>query len=165
MKHDIQTVQSLSSQAESKRSRSSLRLKYQAEVEVIRKSLGDLESIRAQLGLSRRKICQLLLVDPSAWTRWVREPDRVPPHIYQALRWYIYWRETQSGQMDLSLSKALNLNDQKLEAYIRELNTKIDRAIEDSSSPPGTRSFLWQGLTALNTALFILLLGYLILGT
>lgn len=72
---------------ETNRRRSTSRLRYEAETRVIRARLGDLEQIRAKLGLSRRKICQLLLVDPSAWTRWCRtEP---PPHVYRALEWYL----------------------------------------------------------------------------
>ncbi len=72
----------------SERSRSANRFLYEAEVELIKRELGDLETIRKSLGFSQRKICQLLMVDPSAWTRWMRG-DRVPPHIYRALSWYL----------------------------------------------------------------------------
>jgi len=65
------------------------RLKYEAQVKVIREQLGSLEDIRQSLGLSRRKICQLLMVDPSAWTRWTRRGDDAPPHIYRSLQWYM----------------------------------------------------------------------------
>lgn len=71
------------------RSKTSLRIRYEAEVEVIRRKLGSLESIREQLGLSQRKVCQLLLVDPSAWSRWVRADEDAPPHIYRMLQWYL----------------------------------------------------------------------------
>lgn len=71
------------------RAKTSLRLKYEAESEVIRKKLGDLESIRGQLGLSQRKIAQLLLVDPSAWTRWTKSGEKAPPHVYRMLQWYL----------------------------------------------------------------------------
>ena len=72
-----------------KRSKTSLRMKYESQVQEIIEDHGDLESIRRFLGLSKRKICQLLLVDPSAWTRWTREEGRVPPHVYRALQWYL----------------------------------------------------------------------------
>lgn len=74
---------------EAKRARSSARIYYEAQVEVIRSQIGELESIRSKLGLSQRKIAQLLLVDPSSWTRWTRHGDTVPPHIYRALQWYM----------------------------------------------------------------------------
>src|SRR4051812_3605102 len=55
------------------RAKSSSRLRYEAEAQGILKKLGGLEGIRAELGFSRRSMCQLLLVDPSAWTRWTRD--------------------------------------------------------------------------------------------
>lgn len=69
---------------------SSLRMKYSAEVQLIINKWGNLEQMRKSLGLSQRKICQLLLVDPSAWTRWTRNSESMeaPPHIYRALSWY-----------------------------------------------------------------------------
>lgn len=77
--------------------RSSLRLQYEAQTQVIRKQTGDLESIRLKLGLSARKICQLLLVDPSAWTRWTKPGGDAPPHIYRALQWYLVIQEKIPG--------------------------------------------------------------------
>lgn len=71
------------------RPKSSLRVKYETEVESIKSSSGDLESIRRKLGLSKRKMAQLLLVDPSAWTRWTAKKGEAPPHIYRALQWYL----------------------------------------------------------------------------
>ena len=73
------------------RHRSVFRLKYESEVDVIRRQIGSLEDIRQKLGLSRRKMCQLLMVDPSAWSRWTsgKGEDSAPPHIYRALEWYL----------------------------------------------------------------------------
>ncbi len=74
---------------ESRGAKSSLRMKYEAEVSNIKKTHGDLEGIRRKLGLSKRKVAQLLLVDPSAWTRWTKKKGEAPPHIYRALQWYL----------------------------------------------------------------------------
>ncbi len=74
---------------ESRGPKSSLRMKYEAEVSNIKKTHGDLEGIRRKLGLSKRKVAQLLLVDPSAWTRWTKKKGEAPPHIYRALQWYL----------------------------------------------------------------------------
>lgn len=76
----------------SQRARSSLRQRYEAEARVIEKRLGGLESVRESLGLSQRKMTQLLLVDPSAWTRWTGG-DSAPPHIWRALAWYLALQE------------------------------------------------------------------------
>jgi hypothetical protein len=75
------------------RARSSNRLRYEAETQIIRARVGNLEEIRTKLGLSRRKICQLLLVDPSAWSRWTAPGGDAPPHIYRALEWYLLLTE------------------------------------------------------------------------
>ncbi len=82
---------SMDIEASKERVFSSLRIKYAAEVQLIIHKWGRLEDIRKTLGLSQRKICQLLLVDPSAWTRWTRSPnnDEAPPHIFRALSWYL----------------------------------------------------------------------------
>ncbi len=79
------------------RSKTSLRMHYEAQTKVIRKQLGDLEEIRMNLGLSQRKISQLLLIDPSSWTRWTKKGDAVPPHIWRALQWYMTLQEKLPG--------------------------------------------------------------------
>jgi transcriptional regulator with XRE-family HTH domain len=78
-----------SRQGQAVRAKTSLRIRYEAEVQVIKRKLGNLEDIRKTLGLSQRKICQLLFVDPSAWTRWTKGRDEAPPHIYRMLQWYL----------------------------------------------------------------------------
>jgi DNA-binding transcriptional regulator YiaG len=75
------------------KARSSLRIKYEAEIDVIKKTLGSLEDIRRELGLSKRKMAQLLLVDPSAWTRWTKNNEDPPPHVYRALQWFMILQE------------------------------------------------------------------------
>jgi len=69
--------------------RSSLRMTYESEVRIFKSQHGDLENIRKRLGLSRRKMCQLLMVDPSAWTRWTKGGSEAPPHVYRALEWFL----------------------------------------------------------------------------
>jgi transcriptional regulator with XRE-family HTH domain len=78
------------------RVKSSLRLQYEAQVRVIQGQIGSLEKIRSDLGLSQRKISQLLLVDPSAWTRWTRD-EMAPPHVWRALQWYMTLKEKIPG--------------------------------------------------------------------
>jgi transcriptional regulator with XRE-family HTH domain len=80
-----ETASNFDQKAPFKRAKPTLREKYFLERELIRREIGGLDQIREQLGLSQRRLCQLLLVDPSAWTRWVK--SEAPPHIYQALRW------------------------------------------------------------------------------
>lgn len=72
------------------RARSSLRQRYEAEARVIERRIGGLEKAREMLGLSQRKMAQLLLVDPSAWTRWTQsDQGGAPPHVWRALGWFL----------------------------------------------------------------------------
>jgi transcriptional regulator with XRE-family HTH domain len=81
---------------ESERSKTSLRMQYEAQARVIEKQIGGLEGVRLKLGLSQRKICQLLLVDPSAWSRWMKS-ENPPPHVFRALQWYLIIQEKIPG--------------------------------------------------------------------
>lgn len=85
-----------SDKSEEQKMKSPHRMQYEAQTRVILKQLGNLEEIRQKLGLSQRKICQLLLVDPSAWTRWQKSGD-APPHIWRALQWYMALQEKLPG--------------------------------------------------------------------
>jgi transcriptional regulator with XRE-family HTH domain len=71
-------------------SKSLRRERYEQYVQEIREKHGSLEDIRQRLGLSRRKLCGELMVDPSAWSRWTasQQPgsrDEAPPHVYKTL--------------------------------------------------------------------------------
>jgi transcriptional regulator with XRE-family HTH domain len=114
------------------RTKSTLRMRYEAEARVIQKKIGDLESIRHQLGLTQRKICQLLLVDPSAWTRWTKNGETAPPHIYRALQWYLaveekypaldtnFWLSTVAQVRDPEENSA---RDQRIQALGSDLSS------------------------------------------
>jgi len=54
---------------------------------LIKSQIGDLEEVRRSLGLSQRKMCQLLLIDPSTWSRWVTGKTAPPPYVYRMLQW------------------------------------------------------------------------------
>lgn len=84
------------------RTPSSLRMTYSADVRVFRAQHGGLEEIRLRLGFSRRKMCQLLMVDPSAWTRWTRDETKAPPHIYRALEWFLALNQKALTQPELA---------------------------------------------------------------
>ena len=115
-----------------KRRQPSLRERYALEVEKIKREIGDLELIRVKLGLSRRKMCMLLLVDPSAWTRWTRNSPP-PPHIYKALSWLVSLKEQNPsiiGPADMSLQiEYLQVDTHRkilqLEAQIGQLETAL----------------------------------------
>jgi transcriptional regulator with XRE-family HTH domain len=66
-------------------SRSTQRQRFEAEISEIKKRFGGLDDMRKVLGLSRRQICQALMVDPSAWTRWTSNDEAAPAHVYKTL--------------------------------------------------------------------------------
>lgn len=78
----------VSTGAGGRRNKSPLRSSYEKEVLRIQEELGGLEEIRRSLSLSQRQLCLLLMVDPSAWSRWVKGVTKAPPHIWRALEWY-----------------------------------------------------------------------------
>jgi hypothetical protein len=82
------------------RSTGVLRQSYFQEKEQIIREIGNLDEIKFKLGLSQRKLCRLLLVDPSAWTRWNK--TGAPPHIYQTLKWLL---ELQRVNPDMAVPR------------------------------------------------------------
>lgn len=81
----------------------------------------QLENIRIKLGLSRRQICKLLKVDPSAWTRWMKSPQGAPPHVHQSLEWYTKLVEQNPETF------APQLLAQKFESSNKESEIQISR--------------------------------------
>ncbi len=75
------------------RLKTALRLKYEAEVRAFKTRYLSIENVRKTLGFSQRKMCQLLMVDPSAWSRWMKDETKIPPHIYRALEWLLLSQE------------------------------------------------------------------------
>ena len=109
----------------------SQKLKYSAEVSVIKSKLGDIEDIRNQLGISQRKISQLLMVDPSAWTRWVQGKTPTPAHIYRSLQWYMALIE-KNGEWhpQNSFMRAFQpTNASSLKAQLDDHEFKIDKKL------------------------------------
>lgn len=107
------------------RAKTSLRLRYESEARVLLRELGGLEGIRYGLGLSQRKICQLLLVDPSAWSRWVKDESKIPPHVVKALQWYLALEEKDPSWArwrEMILKKE---PDPELDRFKRQLEQKI----------------------------------------
>ena len=82
---------------------------YASQVQQIKDEIGDLESIRKNLGMSRKQICQLLLVNPSAWTRWTKSSQGAPPHFYRALEWLIYIHNKQNPNNEKETTKISSL--------------------------------------------------------
>jgi uncharacterized protein YfdQ (DUF2303 family) len=120
-----------------RRAKTSLRMNYEAQVEIIKHQIGGLEEVRLKLGLNARKMSQLLLVDPSAWTRWTRDGGDPPPHVWRALQWYLaliekvpgltpgYFLSRTEVRVETKDHAELSLRIQELEAKIANNSKNI----------------------------------------
>ncbi len=143
--------------------KSSLRMRYAAETKVFTTQYGGLENIRQKLGFSRRKMCQLLLVDPSAWTRWCRDEAKVPPHIYRSLEWFLALNQKAFTQPDLA---AIFTTRYRVDAQGRAgnpavLKAEIDALRQELKRQRQVSLYLTGGLAALGFSLFYLLVRLL----
>jgi len=123
------------------RVKTSLRLRYESEARVILKNLGGLEGIRERLGLSQRKLAQLLLVDPSAWSRWSKDDTKVPPHVIKALQWYLLleekdptWQQWREFIHKREKNPGLDQWRRGIEAKISQIPPSRPSAAEDLSA-------------------------------
>ncbi len=165
------------------RAKTSLRLKYEAESQMILKKFGGLSGIQSKLGLSQRKICKLLMVDPSSWSRWVLNESKTPPHILRACEWYLalmdkypgfdvnFWLHSQGKTSSATLEKAselqkdfalesaeLKIQVKLLEKQISELRLSVDRSQNRPSrmSPASRTFYLFGGFVITFFVLFFL---------
>ncbi len=136
---------------------------YKLEKERIKYEIGDLEQIRLSLGYSQRRMCQLLLVDPSAWTRWTKSLSGAPPHIYQALKWLVELKkvnpeaavptnlakrldfvqastESRFKSLDYDFEAALKLQENRLALAIAMLEAKLQAALTSSNAKVKSRT-------------------------
>lgn len=112
------------------RIKTSNRLNYEAQVEVIKKQIGDIEVVRNKLNLSQRKMAQLLLVDPSAWSRWSTPGESAPPHIYRALQWYMSIQEQIPGlNAAYFLQKDTDVLKKELKSFTVNQVQEIEKSI------------------------------------
>lgn len=119
--------------------------RYKHEVRLIREKHGDLETIRAKLNLSKRKVCELLLVDPSAWSRWTSQGgEDAPPYIYRSLQWYlslidkdVAWHPMNSF-LGLIPKRTESMQLQKLKEELHKLQAKVSEHKEGAvaAGPP-----------------------------
>lgn len=142
---------------------------YLAEKEQIKKEIGELEDVRQALGLSRRKVCQLLLVDPSSWTKWTRPGQDAPAYIYRSLQWALAilekYPETHPLALQLLKERAGKMDHiaEKLESKLQlhksilfDLDMKVEKAQKD-------REVLLKENAKMKKLSLILALGFLLM--
>lgn len=106
------------------RFKSSLRMQYESQVEVIKKQIGEIEVVRNRLGLSQRKMAQLLLVDPSAWSRWMKNESQIPPLVWRSLQWFLITQDKIPGLTSEYFIGKSSLNWEKKEIDLLKSQNK-----------------------------------------
>jgi transcriptional regulator with XRE-family HTH domain len=141
---------------------------YESEVFEIRQRRGDLEEIRRQLGLSKKRISELLLVDPSAWTRWTRGISRVPAHVYRSLDWYLSLLEKdpklREKQKVDRIEKELAAGREQLQSQLEALKSELHsenwreerRKLLSQLESAEKLSFAWKALLLVTFLLALL---------
>lgn len=136
-----------------------LRDKYILERELIKKEFGSLNQILEKLGISQRRACQLLLVDPSAWTRWNK--SEAPPHVYQALKWLLHLKDLKpqmiqapdlSNRLDL-VQKSSNSKFKQIEESISVLEKSINNNSQTIYFDPAMACYRFVSPKALKDSL------------
>lgn len=131
------------------------RMRYEAEIRVIRAQIGGLEDIRTKLGLSRRKMCQLLMVDPSAWTRWCRDEGKVPPHVFRALEWFMALNQKAYTDPAISsyLRRRFDAGTSQNDESVRRLTEECERLSHQVRMQSRVAGFMMAAIAALAASL------------
>lgn len=116
-----------------------LRDRYLLERDRIKNQIGDLPQILQALGVNQRRACQLLLVDPSAWTRWNK--TEAPPHIYQALKWLVMLKTTNPNLFgSTDIETRIDVVQSSTQNKIKELERNVASLERALAYPPTTIS-------------------------
>ncbi len=87
----------------------------------------NLEAARLKLGLSRRQICKLLKVDPSAWTRWMKSPRGAPAHVHQSMEWYLKLVEQNPAEnAPFMLTQQIESSNKQSEIEISRMKKELE---------------------------------------
>lgn len=101
-----------------------LRDRYLLERDRIKQQIGNLRQILEALGVNQRRACQLLLVDPSAWTRWNK--TEAPPHIYQALKWLVMLKTSNPSLVgSTDIEHRIDLVQSSTQNKLKELERNV----------------------------------------
>lgn len=146
-------------------SKSVRRLRFESEVQGIIRRHGDLETMRNKLNMSRREISEKLMVDPSAWTRWVGEGGQAPPHVYKMLEFFI--SENVSSDMSSKVFESFKIENQQNFEHELELDRRFDEklafvqnqilTLQNSSESHQLLGLGWKILLLVNLFLVIFL--------
>jgi hypothetical protein len=138
----------------------SARDKNELTADLIKKQIGDIEQVRALMGLNKRRMCELLLIDPSTWTRWTTGKTPPPTWVYRTLQWGLAVMDkhpefhplmAKQGVFDTQTSKPIT-NEKEVFKLIKE--------VQDIKRDLKKWTLLSFGLLALSSLLISYILIY-----
>lgn len=128
--------------------RDSLTVQYIKEKEKIIAEHGSLQEMRLKLGMSKSKIANMLLVKPSTWSRWEKNPEKAPPYIFQSVKWFLMLSTNSSDMRTSTIPEFLYENQLKvIGGELKKIKTDFDyktklmNALEDKIANIITEGF------------------------
>lgn len=114
--------------------------RFVEQVQSIYIKYGELEEMREKLKFTRKQIAEYLMVDPSAWSRWVNgDPLAVPPHVVRTMGLIMEQNlklTVQLRRQDLYLRAAASDSESGLheqyQSQIEALKEKLEVALKQS---------------------------------
>tara|TARA_Y100000780_G_scaffold232398_1_gene263490 strand:- start:13437 stop:14189 length:753 start_codon:yes stop_codon:yes gene_type:complete len=129
---------SLKSSENSKSPKSSRKMQMDSKAKSIEKRIGHIESLRINLGMNKKELSDLLMVDPSAMNRWCKGESNAPGYIYQALEWYLMATEKHpllGKSLWIKNSDLVNsLKEEDLELIAKKIGVKTAQSSEQTFS-------------------------------
>ena len=114
---------------ENKHEKTKSRGRNEITASLIQKQIGDIEQVRASLGLNKKRMCELLLIDPSTWTRWTTGKTAPPPWLYRTLQWGLAVMDKHPEFHPLLIRQNTTANSSSLE--IKRLSAQINSVKKD----------------------------------
>lgn len=115
--------------------KSNMRERYELEVAEIKLRYGTLEDMRAKLGLTKRRMAEFLLVDPSAWTRWTSEEntENAPLHVYKTMSFLMAQFEENPAQFDENKRLLAEADFKSIQTHLKkDLSQQVAPVLEDA---------------------------------
>lgn len=109
--------------------------------ELIKSQIGNIEEVRKSLGLSQRKMCQLLLIDPSTWSRWATGKTEPPPYVYRMLQWGLAVMEKYPETHPLSNYE--KFEQLKKSEELSQRVAQLEKEFNVEQKPRAKKSSLW----------------------
>ena len=145
LRHEFSQMKNTSSPEQKKKS--DRKRVFAQRAESIRERIGGPESIRRQLGLSKKAFADLLMVDPSAMNRWCKGEAEAPAYIYQALDWYLMLSKKHPFLSDPYFLRKDSAQAKDEAREQKKIKALVEQSLRELSPAPRKRAwYVWLGL-------------------